>query len=52
MGASEHMKGSDINTDGAIRSLIEATNPAIAREMIKETDPNLTEAQQIQFNKF
>jgi hypothetical protein len=31
MGAQNKMKGSEINTNGAIRSLIEATNPAIAR---------------------
>lgn len=46
------MKGAEVNTEGAIRSLVEATNPAIAREIAKHTDPNLTEAQQIQFNKF
>ena len=45
MGANRNMKGNEVNTDCAIRSLVEATNPAIARQMVKETDPNLTEAQ-------
>lgn len=35
MGAQNKLKGSEINTNGAIRSLIEATNPAIARQLAK-----------------
>ena len=38
------MKGAEAHTDGAIRSLIEATNPALAREMAKKGDQSLTEA--------
>lgn len=38
-------RGADYHTGGTIRSLIEATNPAIAREMAKQGDQTLTEAQ-------
>jgi hypothetical protein len=43
-GANNHIKGPDLNTDSVIQSLLEATNPAIAREANKKTDPNLTDA--------
>jgi len=46
MQASANVKGEFVKADGATRSLVEATNPAIARQMAKSLDPNLTEAQQ------
>lgn len=38
MGASSNMRDVDQNIDAAIRSLVEATNPAIARKMAAERD--------------
>jgi ferritin len=38
MGASSNMRDADQNIDAAIRSLVEATNPAIARKMAAEKD--------------
>ena len=40
-----NLKGVDGNIDGAIRSLVEATNPALARQIVHHQDPNITEAQ-------
>jgi hypothetical protein len=43
--ADSNTRGSDYHTGGTTRSLIEATNPAIAREIAKQGDQTMTEAQ-------
>lgn len=46
-----NMRGVDFHTDGTTMSLLQATNPAAARELAQKQYQAMTDAQQVTYSK-